>query len=108
MSVELNSNQIIPTSIQKQLNPASRVLGIFNLKQQTKVPVKTENDYQVIMDCIKEAYNEWVVANKNFEYADEIELVDYYIYRVKSCELRYQYYLKKAKEIGLNTFSISE
>lgn len=48
------------------------------------------------------AKRELEVAHNNFEFAKEQEEIDYYIYQMKAAETRYQYLLRKAKEINLN------
>ena len=48
-----------------------------------------------LLQSIRDVYNEWVNANKNFEYAEDQASVDYYAYKIKACEVRYEYFLKK-------------
>lgn len=55
----------------------------------------------LLLKSIQQARQEWMDAVANFEQADNDELIDYYIYRIKACQIRYNYLLKKAKEIGL-------
>lgn len=54
-----------------------------------------------LLQCIHEAYTEWVSANTNFEQAVDPDMIDYFIYKIKACEVRYQYLLKEAKEKGI-------
>ncbi|NLX63920.1 MAG: DUF2508 family protein [Clostridiaceae bacterium] len=51
-----------------------------------------------LTENIQEAYNEWKNAMANFETADSKEMVDYYAYKIKASEIRYDYLLRKAKE----------
>lgn len=60
----------------------------------------TEDDYKLIED-INNAKNEWLEANSNLQYVSEHEIIDYYIYILKAAQIKYDYYLKKAKEKGL-------
>lgn len=60
----------------------------------------TDDDYKLIED-IKNAKNEWLDADTNFQYVCENEIVDYYTYIIKAAQIKYEYYLKKAKERGL-------
>ena len=60
----------------------------------------TGDDYRLIED-IKNAKNEWLEADTNFQYVCENEIVDYYTYVLKAAQIKYEYYLKKAKERGL-------
>lgn len=60
----------------------------------------TADDYELIED-IENAKNEWLEADSNFQYVCEEDIVDYYTYMIKAAQIKYQYYLKKAKERGL-------
>ena len=51
-----------------------------------------------LLESIKSARREWTNANENFEYVNEKEMVDYYTYKIKACEVRYEYLIRKAKE----------
>jgi len=51
-----------------------------------------------LTENIQEAYNEWKNAMANFETAEGKEMVDYYAYKIKASEIRYDYLLRKAKE----------
>ena len=59
------------------------------------------NEAHVILEEIKNARNEWINANMDFEYADDQEMVDYCIYKIKASEIRYEYFIRKAKEKGI-------
>lgn len=65
--------------------------------------VSDEASFEVheLLDSIRNARKEWINANNNFEYANEKEMVDYYTYKIKACEVRYEYLLRKAKEKGV-------
>lgn len=54
-----------------------------------------------ILECLENARNAWINATMNFEYADDEKMIDYYTYEIKAMEVRYEYFLKRAKEIGL-------
>jgi len=58
-------------------------------------------DTQDLINHLKNAQNEFETAVRNYEFADEPELVDYYTYKIKATQTRYQYLLKKVKERGL-------
>ncbi|NLO99111.1 MAG: DUF2508 family protein [Clostridiaceae bacterium] len=51
-----------------------------------------------LAENIQDAYNEWQNAMANFETAEGKEMVDYYAYKIKASEIRYDYLLRKAKE----------
>ena len=60
-----------------------------------------EQDSETLLQYIQQAREDWISSLSNFEQAEDEELIDYYIYKMKACQVRYNYLLKKAKEIGL-------
>ena len=60
-----------------------------------------DDDTQDLIKNLKNAQNDFETAVSNYEFADDPELVDYYTYKIKATQTRYQYLLKKAKERGL-------
>lgn len=52
-----------------------------------------------LYETIREAWLEWQNALLNFENADCKEMVDYYTYRIKASQIRYEYLLRKAKAL---------
>ena len=60
-----------------------------------------DDDTQDLINNLKTAQNDFETAVSNYEFAEEPELVDYYTYKIKATQTRYQYLLKKAKERGL-------
>ncbi|HEY8421697.1 MAG TPA: YaaL family protein [Thermoclostridium sp.] len=61
----------------------------------------TGSDSLLLLRSIQQARQEWLEAVENFDQADNNELIDYFIYRMKACQIRYNYLLKKAKEMGI-------
>lgn len=61
------------------------------------------SDSLQLLKSIQQARQEWLEAVANFDQADNDELIDYYIYRMKACQIRYNYLLKKAKEMGVRS-----
>ena len=60
-----------------------------------------------VLESLKKTKNDWIAANANFEFLDEKEMVDYYSYVIKALQIKYEYLLRKAKDMGLKT-SIGE
>ena len=52
-----------------------------------------------LKNSINNALVEWRNAVLNFELADSPEMVEFYTYKIKACEIRYQFLLKKIKAI---------
>jgi len=62
---------------------------------------KDVTDRRSLLESIQQARQEWLSAMENFNQAENEDLVEYYIYRMKACQVRYNYLLKMAKETGL-------
>lgn len=62
---------------------------------------ESDKDSSMLLNNIRQARQEWLVAASNFEQADDPDLIDYYIYKMKACQVMYNYLIKKAKESGL-------
>ncbi|RCX16095.1 uncharacterized protein DUF2508 [Anaerobacterium chartisolvens] len=84
----------------------ARILRKFSFKAPQAVPENVPNENEELLQSIRNAKMDWINANINFENADESELVDYYAYRIKACQVKYEYYIKKAKEKGIRIDSI--
>jgi len=85
------------------INNKSQVINFFRrlagLKSQEAARLaEKEEMMRELLENIQEAYNEWKNALANFETADCKEMVDYYAYKIKASEIRYDYLLRKAKE----------
>lgn len=50
------------------------------------------------VDEVNNAHQDWIVAQKHFEWATDTDLVDQAIYAEVAAQKRYTYLLKKAKE----------
>lgn len=64
------------------------------LSQTAEDPALTE-----LYETIHDAWLEWQNALLNFENADCKDMVDYYTYRIKASQIRYEYLLRKAKAL---------
>lgn len=71
-----------------------------NYEEEFEKPVP---DSLLLLKSIKQARQEWIEAVTNFDQADNNELIDYFIYRMKACQIRYNYLLKVAKEMGIRS-----
>lgn len=74
-------------------------LKLFSIKGRTDAEKQTEETE--LIRAIADARNEWLDSVANFEYVYEENLIDYYTYKMKACEARYDYFIKKAREMGL-------
>lgn len=60
---------------------------------------KIENEE--LIENINNTLEEWVLAKKNFDFVNNEESVDYYAYKIKAYEVKYQALLKEAKQRGI-------
>jgi len=69
-------------------------------KKTMKPKEKNEDDIDELLENLRKARNEWMIASTNYEFAHEDELIDYYAYLIKASQIKYDYLLKKVKEKG--------
>lgn len=66
--------------------------------QTAKEKKEIEEESDELLQNLRNAQNDWVMATINYEFAYEEELVDYYSYLIKANQIKYNYLLKKLKE----------
>lgn len=66
-----------------------------------------EKEKQLIRSIIK-TREDLKIVNRNFEYAEGNELVDYYIYQIKANQAKLDYLIKLAKNQGIELDMIDE
>jgi hypothetical protein len=77
------------------------IKGLFSApKTESELSYACTEEEDLISN-IRTAKKEWANAVANFDYVSEEEIIDYYTYKIKACQIRYEYYLKKAKEKGI-------
>lgn len=96
--------------ISKYLHPGENVMGaeaaggffkrIFDRSRAVRATeeAKKKRETQQLVDGVKNARREWIIANMNFDSAESEELVDYFTYQIKAAEIKMGYFLKKIKE----------
>ena len=87
-----------------ELSPIEKksTTNIFNQILEKISGSKTlDTDIQDLIKNLKNAQSEFENAISNYEFADDPELIDYYTYKIKATQTRYQYLLRKVKEKGL-------
>lgn len=94
--MDIITNESIPIVSNKTNNETSKTTYKYNYAGIAF----EENDKNDLYRAINNALNEWKNAIANFDTAEAPELVDYYTYKMKACEIRYQYLLKKFKEFN--------
>lgn len=71
------------------------------IKDKVLVQITEEEEKKEILRNILHTKAELTNANKNFEFANTNELVDYYVYKIKSMQVRLDGLIKLAKEKGI-------
>ena len=71
------------------------------IKDKVLAPITEEEERKDILRNIIHTKAELTNANKNFEFANTNELVDYYVYKIKSMQVRLDGLIKLAKEKGI-------
>jgi len=99
--MDLNPQRNQLTKAEKS-NLLSKVLrALVSREKKEAYSINNLNESRELLNSIKNARIEWVSANMNFEFAIDQDLIDYYTYKIKACEVRYEYLIKRAKERGL-------
>lgn len=74
-------------------------LKLFNAKPRTDTG--KQNEEAELIKAIHDAKREWIDSVAAFEHVYEDDLIDYYTYKMKACESRYAYFIRKAREMGI-------
>ncbi|SHK27968.1 Protein of unknown function [Anaerobranca californiensis DSM 14826] len=67
---------------------------------ENEQPIISEQS-KSIMELVEEAKREWLAAKEYFENVSDPDLIDYAIHSIKATEKRYNYLLKKVKQMNL-------
>lgn len=86
------------------VSPGTVMFDVFKRRMSGKSEVISKRELEnftvkELYDTIHDAYMEWQNALQNFENADCKDMVDYYSYRIKASQIRYEYLLRKAKAL---------
>jgi hypothetical protein len=98
--MDLNTQKLESIKSEKR----NAFLRLFNMKPHRGIKVTQDITQDIsdieLLENIKSAKKEWLDANSNFEYIEDKDIVDYYTYKILACRVRYEYFLKIAKEKG--------
>lgn len=72
----------------------------LQLLEDWRIIMNNKNNEIELLKSILETKRELVVANKNFEVAEE-ELIDYYSYQIKASKAKLDYLIKQVKQKGI-------
>lgn len=99
--MNLESEENHPVSRMIRGDRVLKLIKGLNIKERKIEIKKEEESRREILENISQARSQWIRANQNFEHAQESDMVDYFVYEIKACQVRYEYLLKKAKESGI-------
>ena len=71
------------------------------IKDRFLIEMTEEEEKKDILRNIFHTKAELTNANKNFEFANNNELIDYYVYKIKSMQAQLDRLIKLAKEKGI-------
>ena len=71
------------------------------IKDRFLIEMTEEEEKKDILRNIFHTKAELTNANKNFEFANNNELIDYYVYKIKSMQVQLDGLIKLAKEKGI-------
>lgn len=79
-----------------------KLMRFLSIREEAKtVNEDVYDENRELIESIKSAKKEWENANLNFEFACDEGIVDYYTYKIKACQVRYEYLVRIAKEKGI-------
>ncbi len=103
--MNLNSSKNYSEVINKY-SVFDKVINFFKTKMHiADIKVGESEDANDIIEKVKTAKNELLNTYNNFENVKDDLMVDYYVYRIKACEARYDYLIKIAKVKGIKTWT---
>ncbi|HHX18758.1 MAG TPA: DUF2508 family protein [Clostridium sp.] len=99
MGLNTENNQNIKV---EKYSPITKIFSKLLPKAESDIACDNDVlDKKELIECINRARNDWINANREFEYAQNDEIIDYYTYKIKACQVRYEYFLKLAKRKGI-------
>ena len=78
---------------------------IFKMEEEN-FEMQDINERDILLMNIERAKEAMEIAYAKFNLVSEPELVDCYIYELKASQLKYQYLVQQAKDLGIITNSI--
>lgn len=84
-----------------------KLFKMFNIWEKAGISQNTTREDAAVIEALREARADWVQALREFENVKDEEIIDYCIYKIKACQIRYEYFLKEAKKRGI-TLAVNE
>lgn len=103
----METNRIKNSIFEKLCKKGFVVLSkLFKKNKMQEDLINTErnkefSEEEILIQSLKDAKNEWLNADRNFQYVSEDEFVEYYTYKLKAAQIKYEFFLRKVKEKGI-------
>lgn len=88
-------------SLKEHKSIFQKVLNLLNFMDNNELTKNDLSENQKLIDNIATAKKEWIKANNDFNYAVDNDMIDYYTYKIKAYQARYEYLIRIAKERGI-------
>lgn len=75
--------------------------GILQKRTEKTTKDMESDEVAELIYLLKTTKDAWKCCTMNYEFMTENEMIDYYTYQIKSYELKFEYLIKKAKEMGI-------
>lgn len=83
----------------------ARLINLLMLSDKADISddfcMQNRDEKTALIEDICNAKAEWQTAVNEFDNVHDNDIVDYCIYKIKACQIRYEYLLKKAREKGV-------
>jgi len=97
------SPKVNEVNLTENTNPVQYLFkSVFPHRNLSKELNLEEYESKALLRSLREAKRELDVARSNFEFAENEEMVDFFIHSLNAAETRFQFLLKKAKEKGIS------
>lgn len=84
----------------------ARLLGIFAVRDKPSpecdFALQGRNEKEQLIEELNYAKSEWQTAQREFNSVNEKEIIDSCVYKMLSCRIRYEFLIKKAREMGIS------
>ena len=79
-----------------------KIKEFFKNSEEEKQEIRNkENKINHIISAVENDKIEWLSAISNYEQAENEDVIDYYAYKIKACQIQYNYLLKEAKKLEM-------
>ena len=81
----------------------AKLLKKFDIHEKTVTAQSKTSEDAAVVEALREARADWMQALREFDNVRDDEIIDYCIYKIKACQVKYEYFLREAKKRGITT-----